>query len=98
MTLHNRKHHRTKKSIIERFDCDRQALLSLPEKDFEVATCFERKVDREGRVRFNGQRIYYLEPRYAKKKVQVRLTYNIVTFYIQIFTVLLFLLLCPMGD
>ncbi|MCI8980732.1 MAG: IS21 family transposase, partial [Clostridia bacterium] len=25
MTLHNRKHHRTKKSIIEMFDCDRQA-------------------------------------------------------------------------
>ena len=81
MDLHNRKHHRTKKSIIEMFDCDRQALLKLPEKDFEVATCFERKVDREGRVRFNGQRIYYLEPRYAKKKVQVRLTYNMVTFY-----------------
>ncbi|MCH5210176.1 MAG: IS21 family transposase [Oscillospiraceae bacterium] len=81
MDLHNRKHHRTKKSIIEMFDCDRQALLKLPKKDFEVTTCFERKVDREGRVRFNGQRIYYLEPRYAKKKVQVRLTYNMVTFY-----------------
>ena len=81
VTLHNRKHYRTKKSIIEMFDCDRQALLSLPEKDFEVAICFERKVDREGRVRFNGQRIYYLEPRYAKKKVQVKLTYNKVTFY-----------------
>lgn len=53
MTLHNRKHHRTKKSIIEMFDCDRQALLPLPEKDFEAATCIVRKVYREGRVWFN---------------------------------------------
>ena len=53
MILHDRKHHRVKKSIIEMFDCDRQALLELPEKDFEVATYLERKVDREGRVRFN---------------------------------------------
>ena len=81
MRLHNRKHHRTKKSIIEMFDCDKQALLKLPEKDFEVVTCIVRKADREGRVRFNGQRIYYLEPKYANRKVQVKLSYNKVVFY-----------------
>ena len=48
---------------------------------FEVVTCLERKVDREGRVRFNGQRIYYLEPRYANKKLQVKLTHNKISFY-----------------
>ncbi|NDO20379.1 hypothetical protein FMM68_12050 [Lachnospiraceae bacterium MD329] len=46
-----------------------------------MVTCIGRKVDREGRVRFNGQRIYYLEPKYANKKVQVKLTYNKVIFY-----------------
>ena len=43
--------------------------------------CIVRKADREGRVRFNGQRIYYLEPKYANKKVQVKLSYNKVVFY-----------------
>ena len=82
MILHNRKHHRTKQSIIEMFNsCDVQALLKMPVKDFDVATILERKVDREGRVRFNGQKYYYLEPRCAKKKVQVKLTYNKVIFY-----------------
>lgn len=45
------------------------------------ALCIERKVDREGRVRFKGQRTYYIEPKYALQKVQVKLTYNKVTFY-----------------
>lgn len=81
MILHNRKHHRSKKSIIEMFNCDLQALLAMPQKDFEVATYLVRKVDREGCVRFQGQRIYYLEPCFAKSKVQVKLTYNKVTFY-----------------
>lgn len=81
MILHHRKHHRSKKSIIEMFDCDLQALLPMPQKDFEVATYFERKVDREGCVRFQGQRIYYLEPCFAKAKVQVKLTYSKVAFY-----------------
>ena len=82
MILHNRKHHRTKHSIIEMFNnCDVQALLPMPQKDFEVATVLKRKVDREGRVCFNGQRYYYLEPNYAKSTVQVKLTYNKVMFY-----------------
>ena len=82
MILHNRKHHRTKQSIVEMFNnCDVQALLPMPQKDFEVATVLQRKVDREGRVRFNGQRYYYLEPKYAKHKVQVKLKHNKVLFY-----------------
>ncbi len=81
MILHNHKHHRSKESIIELFNCDVQALLLMPQKDFEVATILERKVDREGCVRFQGQRIYYLEPCFAKSKVQVKLTYNKVEFY-----------------
>ena len=42
MRLHDRKHHLAKKSIIEIFDRDRQVLLQLPDKDFEVATYLER--------------------------------------------------------
>ena len=64
MILHDRKHHRIKQSIVKMFNnCDVQALLPMPKKDFEVATVLQRKVDREGRVRFNGQRYYYLDIR-----------------------------------
>ena len=58
------------------FDCDKQVLLKLPEKDFEAATCIVCKADGEGWVRFNGQCIYYLEPKYANKKVQVKFSYK----------------------
>lgn len=81
MELHNRKHHRTQMNIHELFECDKNAMLALPINDFEVATFRERKVDGEGRVRFKAQHIYYLEPRWAKKKVQVKITYNKVIFY-----------------
>jgi transposase len=79
--LHNRKHHRTKTNILELFECDKQAFLKLPSIPFEVATYIKRKVDRQGIVRFKGQRLYYLEPKYAGKFVQVKLTYNKISFY-----------------
>ena len=77
MELHDRKHHRTKTNILELFECDKQAFLELP----EVATYIKRKVDRQGIVKFKGKNQYYLEPKYAEKIVQVKITYNKVYFY-----------------
>lgn len=81
MELHNRKHHKTKTNIIELFEYDKQAFLSLPTVPFEVATYIKRKVDKQGIVRFKGKNQYYLEPKYAGKVVQVKITYNKVYFY-----------------
>lgn len=55
--------------------------MSLPVIPFEVATYIKRKVDRQGIVRFKGKNQYYLEPKYAGKTVQVKITYNKVYFY-----------------
>lgn len=77
--MHDRKHHKTKTNILELFECDKQAFLQLPSIPFEVATYMKRKVDRRGIVRFKGQHLYYLEPKYANKSVQV--TYNKVCIY-----------------
>lgn len=79
--LYDRKHHKTKVNILELFECDKQAFLQLPLFLFEVATYMKRKVDRRGIVRFKGQHLYYLEPKYANKSVQVKITYNKVCFY-----------------
>lgn len=79
--LHDRKHHKTKTNILELFECDKQAFLELPPEEFDVATYIKRKVDKQGIVKFKGKNQYYLEPKYANKLVQVKITHNKVCFY-----------------
>lgn len=79
--LHDRKHHKTKTNVLELFECDKQAFLELPTEELDVATYIKRKVDKQGIVKFKGKNQYYLEPKYAAKMVQVKITYNKVMFY-----------------
>ena len=79
--LLNKKHYRTKTSINNLFEADKSAMLALPQTDFEVATFKKRKVDAEGKISLSQSYIYHISPKYAKKYVQVKLTYNMIFVY-----------------
>jgi len=67
----HRKHYKKNQIIAELFLEDKEAMLKLPEKEFEVYKLEKAKADNYGKVKFDNH-IYSTSPEYAGKQVWVK--------------------------
>lgn len=69
--IRQRKHYKKEKTIAELFLEDKEAMLKLPKKEFEIFKLEKAKADNYGKVKFDNH-IYSTSPEYAKKEVWIK--------------------------
>jgi len=73
---HDREHYRQNKIIASIHEEDRENLLSLPSVPFDCSRYETYKTDNCGKFRIKSIHTYSTAPKYAGKRVLVRITYN----------------------
>lgn len=68
---HKRNHYSKRKPIAELFKKDKESMLDLPAKPFEVFRLEKAKADKYGKVKFDS-RLYSTSPKYAEKEVWIK--------------------------
>jgi transposase len=70
-----RLHYKKEILIADLFNEDREQLLMLPTKEYEVGHYVKAKADKYGKINLD-KKLYSTSPRYARSNVLVRVTYN----------------------